>query len=213
MSDIPPSPTSCCGASDRLRSVANLTRADGEEFLELARRIPVHTTVVPVPSRTRERGARRRAQRSADGGRGAQSALNTSRHDAAAELPAFRKGVWEHNHKMSAAALRNRRSRRRCGRPGRCRAALLTDDPQQRGIDVPTTRCPKCRNRLALRHDARAVATSFDEDLLADAELRIDRLRDGDHPVFASAWSRQAVRRCFRLRLVALDLASSQVSR
>ena len=35
-----PSRTSCCGASGRIRSVANLTRADGEEFLALAPQRP-----------------------------------------------------------------------------------------------------------------------------------------------------------------------------
>jgi propanol-preferring alcohol dehydrogenase len=32
-----------------LRSVANLTRQDGEEFLELARRVPVRTHVEAFP--------------------------------------------------------------------------------------------------------------------------------------------------------------------
>ena len=32
-----------------IRSVANLTRADGEEFFELVSRTPVHTTTVPYP--------------------------------------------------------------------------------------------------------------------------------------------------------------------
>ncbi|HVP38932.1 MAG TPA: hypothetical protein VMS93_07075, partial [Candidatus Saccharimonadales bacterium] len=32
-----------------VRSVANLTRRDGEEFLALAPRVPVRTVVVPYP--------------------------------------------------------------------------------------------------------------------------------------------------------------------
>jgi alcohol dehydrogenase, propanol-preferring len=32
-----------------LRSVANLTRADAEEFLDLAPRVPVHTEVTTFP--------------------------------------------------------------------------------------------------------------------------------------------------------------------
>ena len=49
MSDIPPFPYELLWGERQLRSVANLTRRDGEEFLELARRIPVRTTVVPFP--------------------------------------------------------------------------------------------------------------------------------------------------------------------
>ena len=32
-----------------MRSVANLTRADGDEFLEMAPRVPVRTEVHPYP--------------------------------------------------------------------------------------------------------------------------------------------------------------------
>ncbi|HEY6583154.1 MAG TPA: alcohol dehydrogenase, partial [Rubrobacter sp.] len=32
-----------------VRSVANLTRQDGQEFLALAPKVPVHTEVVPFP--------------------------------------------------------------------------------------------------------------------------------------------------------------------
>ena len=49
MSDIPQFPYDLLWGERQLRSVANLTRRDGEEFIELARRIPVHTTVVPFP--------------------------------------------------------------------------------------------------------------------------------------------------------------------
>jgi propanol-preferring alcohol dehydrogenase len=45
MSDIPSFPYELLWGERTLRSVANLTRRDGEEFLELAPRIPVHTRV------------------------------------------------------------------------------------------------------------------------------------------------------------------------
>jgi alcohol dehydrogenase, propanol-preferring len=32
-----------------VRSIANLTRADGEEFMALAARVPIETTVKPMP--------------------------------------------------------------------------------------------------------------------------------------------------------------------
>ncbi len=49
MSDIPQFPYDLLWGERQIRSVANLTRRDGEEFIELARRIPVRTTVVPFP--------------------------------------------------------------------------------------------------------------------------------------------------------------------
>lgn len=50
MSDIPSFPYSLIWEERRLISVANLTRADGAEFLEIAAQIPVqtHTTVYPL---------------------------------------------------------------------------------------------------------------------------------------------------------------------
>jgi propanol-preferring alcohol dehydrogenase len=45
MSDIPSFPYELLWGERVLRSVANLTRADGDEFLALAPRIPIHTTV------------------------------------------------------------------------------------------------------------------------------------------------------------------------
>ena len=45
MSDIPSFPYRDLWEERILRSVANLTRADAEEFLELAPRVPVRTTV------------------------------------------------------------------------------------------------------------------------------------------------------------------------
>ena len=45
MSDIPSFPYDCSGASAPIRSVANLTRHDGEEFMALAPQVPVRTEV------------------------------------------------------------------------------------------------------------------------------------------------------------------------
>jgi alcohol dehydrogenase, propanol-preferring len=49
MSDIPSFPYDLLWGERTLRSVANLTRADGEEFLALAPRVPVHTHVTTYP--------------------------------------------------------------------------------------------------------------------------------------------------------------------
>ena len=49
MSDIPSFPYADLWHERQLRSVANLTRRDGEEFLALAPRVPVRTTVTPYP--------------------------------------------------------------------------------------------------------------------------------------------------------------------
>jgi propanol-preferring alcohol dehydrogenase len=49
MSDIPSFPYADLWGERVLRSVANLTRADGEEFLDLAPRVPVRTEVEPHP--------------------------------------------------------------------------------------------------------------------------------------------------------------------
>ena len=49
MSDIPSFPYADLWEERVLRSVANLTRADAEEFLALAPRVPVRTTVTPFP--------------------------------------------------------------------------------------------------------------------------------------------------------------------
>ncbi|MBN8905583.1 MAG: alcohol dehydrogenase, partial [Rhodospirillales bacterium] len=48
-SDIPSFPYSILWEERVLRSVANLTRADGEEFLKIAAEIPVRTTTTPFP--------------------------------------------------------------------------------------------------------------------------------------------------------------------
>ena len=49
MSDIPSFPYADLWGERSIRSVANLTRRDGEEFLALAPRVPVRTTVTPYP--------------------------------------------------------------------------------------------------------------------------------------------------------------------
>ena len=49
MSDIPSFPYSILWGERTLRSVANLTRRDGEEFLGLAPRIPIHSEISEYP--------------------------------------------------------------------------------------------------------------------------------------------------------------------
>jgi alcohol dehydrogenase, propanol-preferring len=49
MSDIPSFPYEILWGERTVRSVANLTRRDGEEFLSLAPKVPVRTEVVPFP--------------------------------------------------------------------------------------------------------------------------------------------------------------------
>ena len=49
MSDIPSFPYELLWGERSIRSVANLTRRDGEEFLELAPRVPVHLHVETFP--------------------------------------------------------------------------------------------------------------------------------------------------------------------
>ena len=49
MSDIPSFPYEILWGERVLRSVANLTRCDGEEFLALAPKVPIQTTVHPYP--------------------------------------------------------------------------------------------------------------------------------------------------------------------
>jgi propanol-preferring alcohol dehydrogenase len=49
MSDIPSFPYDLLYGERSVRSVANLTRRDGEEFMELAPRVPVRTEVAPYP--------------------------------------------------------------------------------------------------------------------------------------------------------------------
>jgi propanol-preferring alcohol dehydrogenase len=49
MSDIPSFPYDILWGERTVRSIANLTRRDGHEFLVLAPRVPVHTEVRPFP--------------------------------------------------------------------------------------------------------------------------------------------------------------------
>jgi alcohol dehydrogenase, propanol-preferring len=49
MSEIPPFPYELLWGERMLRSVANLTRADGEAFMQVAPRVPVRTAVTVVP--------------------------------------------------------------------------------------------------------------------------------------------------------------------
>ncbi|MCL6594945.1 MAG: zinc-dependent alcohol dehydrogenase family protein [Firmicutes bacterium] len=49
MSDLPPIPYRILWEERSIASVANLTRADGEEFLALAARTPIRTEVTPYP--------------------------------------------------------------------------------------------------------------------------------------------------------------------
>ncbi len=49
MTDIPQFPYEILWGERRVCSVANLTRQDGHDFLELAQRVPVRTTVTPYP--------------------------------------------------------------------------------------------------------------------------------------------------------------------
>lgn len=49
MSDIPSFPYEILWGERVLRSVANLTRRDGEEFLELCQKVPIRTEVAPYP--------------------------------------------------------------------------------------------------------------------------------------------------------------------
>jgi propanol-preferring alcohol dehydrogenase len=49
MSDIPSFPYELLWQERQVRSVANLTRRDGEEFLDVASRVPVRTDVRVYP--------------------------------------------------------------------------------------------------------------------------------------------------------------------
>jgi propanol-preferring alcohol dehydrogenase len=62
MSDIPSFPYEILWHERVVRSVANLTRRDGEEFLALAPQVPVRTAVETLPlARANEALARLRA--------------------------------------------------------------------------------------------------------------------------------------------------------
>ena len=62
MSDIPAFPYRLLWMERAVRSVANLTRRDGEEFLAIAARIPVRTETTDLPARRGQRGARAAAR-------------------------------------------------------------------------------------------------------------------------------------------------------
>jgi propanol-preferring alcohol dehydrogenase len=49
MSDVPSFPYRLLWEERVVRSVANLTRADGEEFMALAPKVPVRSTATPFP--------------------------------------------------------------------------------------------------------------------------------------------------------------------
>ncbi len=49
MSDIPSFPYELLWMERQIRSIANLTRRDGEEFLQIAPKVPVRTDVHPYP--------------------------------------------------------------------------------------------------------------------------------------------------------------------
>jgi alcohol dehydrogenase, propanol-preferring len=59
MSTIPPFPYEILWGERILRSVANLTRKDGEEFLELARRISLRVEVETLPLAQANQGLER----------------------------------------------------------------------------------------------------------------------------------------------------------
>jgi alcohol dehydrogenase, propanol-preferring len=59
MSDIPAIPYELLWGERVLRSVANLTRRDGEEFLSLAPRVPVRASVEPFPLERADEALRR----------------------------------------------------------------------------------------------------------------------------------------------------------
>ena len=58
MSDIPSFPYEDLWQERTIRSVANLTRRDGEEFLALAPQVPVRTTVTTLRAGPGRAGAR-----------------------------------------------------------------------------------------------------------------------------------------------------------
>ena len=71
MSPIPSFPYDILWGERVVRSVANLTRRDGEEFLELAPKVPVQTRPLPYPAGAGQPGAGRSARRQAAGRGGA----------------------------------------------------------------------------------------------------------------------------------------------
>ena len=71
MSDIPSFPYDLLWEERVVRSVANLTRRDGEEFLALAPEVPVKTQVQVLPAGAGQRGPEPSAGRPGKGRRSA----------------------------------------------------------------------------------------------------------------------------------------------
>ena len=69
MSDIPSFPYDDLWHERTIRSVANLTRQDGHEFLELAPKIPIKNDDHDLPARPSRAGARRPPRRALRGHR------------------------------------------------------------------------------------------------------------------------------------------------
>ena len=79
MSAIPSFPYRILWGERVLRSVANLTRADAEEFLALAPKVPVRTTVRALPARQANEALDRPARRPPARRRGAGAGLAARR--------------------------------------------------------------------------------------------------------------------------------------
>ena len=77
MSDIPSFAYADLWGERTIRSVANLTRADAVELLELAGRLDIRTTTTTFPLTAAERGARRGAPRPSARSRRAHAGLST----------------------------------------------------------------------------------------------------------------------------------------
>ena len=108
MSDIPSFPYELLWGERVLRSVANLTRRDGEEFLALAPRVPVRTEVEDVPAR------RRRTRRSTASAPASSAAPPSWCRNLAQDAPS----------RCGRLRLRRRPAGRRDRREPRARAVL-----------------------------------------------------------------------------------------
>ena len=108
MSDLPSLPYELLWGERTLRSVANLTRADGEEFMALAPRVPVRTEVRPIRSS-------RPTRRSTACARGWSAAPRCwcpelLEREADEEAAADPRGTRTHRRGRSADALRRART-------------------------------------------------------------------------------------------------------
>ena len=156
MSDIPSFPYELLWGERVLRSVANLTRADGEEFLALAPRVPVRTRGRDLRPRAGERGARAPARRRPARRRGRRAAGGVRRRaDSAVRAP----GPGARPRGRRSRAQRRSRARRPVRRPSRsasCRlstcvrvrveAGAPVDDPV--GLRVDADEPDSARHRL-----------------------------------------------------------------